>query len=380
VKYKLKFLKVSTFAALLVLLLLGGFAPFTQSDSGAEIVRITQVDTSQFPQVTVYIAVVDQEGIPVGINPSRIRIAENGVEIPLNQVQGVGDVGPLTTLLVMDISGSMNYSGKLDAAKAAALAYVDQMRSGDQVGLLTFSTVIEYIQPVTTDKALITEAINSLRAEGDTAMYDALAQGMSFLEPVGGRKAIIALTDGLDNKSMFTPEDVISLIGPTGLSISTIGLGDQELGSDAVSGLDEEALVYLAENAGGVYGYAEDEEGLRSLYQSYATALQSEYVLTYTSPSDLRDGVNRALSISLTSLTGLTGGGDVKAVYNPGGLVPEVSQPASWVVFFSILGILAVLLLLPWGFKNTLALVRGVSGGGGPKKPGKKKAKIKLLD
>ncbi len=44
-------------------------------------------------------------------------------------------LGPLTTMLVMDISGSMNENGKIDGAKAAAKAYVDQMRPGDQAGL-----------------------------------------------------------------------------------------------------------------------------------------------------------------------------------------------------------------------------------------------------
>ncbi len=356
---------------------LTGFSPEGQTGEEGqenEIVRITQVDTTQFPQVTVYISVIDQDGQPVGVESSRIVIAENGVPIPLEDMQGVGDVGPLTTLLVMDVSGSMHANGKLEAAKAAALAYIDQMRPGDQVGLLTFSTEIKYVQAITTNRQAMTDAINDLIGVGDTAMYDALTQAVDILEPIQGRKAIIALTDGLDNFSATTPENILQQIGPAGLSISTIGLGNPEHGTGAVSALDEEALVYLAENAGGLYGYANDETSLSNLYQNYAIGLQSEYVLTYTSPSALKDGVNRALSVSLSDSVA----NGQRFVYNPGGLVPEVSEPAPWSLFFTLLTGMIVLLLLPWIFGRAAALGQG--SGGGRRQLGKKRPSIKLKD
>jgi len=322
--------------------------------------------------------VIDEDGQPVGVNPSRLVIEENGAPIPLDQIQGVGEVGPLTTMLVMDVSGSMHVDGKLEAAKAAATAYVDQMRPGDQVGLMTFSTEIKYVQAVTTDRREMVNAINALIGIGDTAMYDALIQAVDILESMDGRKAIIALTDGLDNQSAAVPEDVLQRIGPSGLSISTIGLGDPEHGPGAVTALDEEALMYLAENAGGLYGYANDEASLSNLYQNYAIGLQSEYVLTYTSPSALRDGVNRALSVSLSDPSGTGGAYGERVVYNPGGLVPEVSEPASWPLFFSLLAGLVVLLLLPWAVNRVVALSQG-SGGGG-RRLGKKRSRIKLKD
>lgn len=363
------------------LFLLTGFGPVLQPNlqGEQEIIRITQVDTSQFPQVTLYIAVVDQNDQPVGIDPSRIVIKENNAAIPLDQMQGIDEVGPLYTLLVMDVSGSM-YGEKLDAAKAAARAFVDQMRPSDQVGLISFSENIEYVQPLTSNQTDMINAIKRLEALGDTAMYDALAEGIDILEGVEGRKAIIALTDGLDNQSANSPDEVLFYIGPAGLSISTIGLGDPEHGAGAVSALDEDALIYLAENAGGLYGYANDKAGLSALYERYAIALQSEYVLTYTSPAALRDGVNRSLSVTLTDVTGSTELGGEEAVYNPGGLVPEVAEPAPWPLFFTLLGGLVALLFVPLLFTSVSSVLPGKSGGGGKKKFGKKKSRIKLKD
>ena len=340
---------------------LTGFMPAQENDPAGEepYVRITQVDTSQFPQVTVYISAIDVNGEPVGVAASQLVLDENGVEITPDFVSGVGEVGPLNTLLVIDISGSMNSLGKLAAAKDASKAYVNQSRPNDATGLLTFNTQYEYVQPLTSDNQVMVAAIDGLRAYDDTAMYDALIRGVEILGPVSGRKAIIVLTDGMDNRSKSTPEDVITGFSTGGLSISTIGLGDPRHSEGNLRGLDEAALMELAENAGGVYGYADDAEGLKNLYERYGRALQSEYVLTYTSPSTLRDGVNRSLTVSLSNESSAATTKLESTTYNPGGLVPEVGQPASWVLFFTILAGLLLLLVLPAFLGRAISLLRG---------------------
>src|SRR5262245_50687163 len=87
-------------------------------------IRITQVDNSKFPTVTVYVSATNAAGEPVGVDPSTIQISENGQPMQLMDVQGGGEaVGqesiPVTTMLVMDISGSMDKNNKLAAAKEA---------------------------------------------------------------------------------------------------------------------------------------------------------------------------------------------------------------------------------------------------------------------
>ena len=303
---------IHTTLILLSLLTLTGFSSKTQSEEPT--IRITQIDTSNFPQVTVYVAVTDVNGEPVGLDPARIRLMENEVEIPVNQIEGAGEINPLTTLLVMDISESMLYVGKLEAAKGAAAVFINQLRPSDRIGLLTFNNEIKYVQPITEDRKLILSAIDDLQAEEETAMYDGLSEAISILSEVGGRKAIVALTDGLDNLSQATPESVLEQIGPAGLSISTIGLGDPDQVFGDITRLDEEALTYLAENAGGTYGFANDQESLTELYQNYAIAFKSEYQLTYTSPSTLRDGINRALSVSLADSSNLITGTDQESI------------------------------------------------------------------
>jgi len=242
-------------------------------------------------------------------------------------------------MLVMDISGSMDKNGKLDAAKDAAKTYVNQMRPSDQAGLITYDTQTYYVQTLTTDIAALTSAIDGLQTGGDTAMYNALMEAEVALESVSGRKAIIVLTDGLDNKSQSTSDDVIATISQSGLTISAIGFGDA--GSTGQVGLDEAGLKSLTERSGGLYGFAEDAETLSAIYQQYGQALQSEYAFTYLSPSTLRDGVNRGLTVSLNGNAAST-----TEQYNPGGVLPEVAA-RSWPLFLMILVGLLVLLIVP---------------------------------
>ncbi len=364
---------VLSFGLLLSVTLASASAVFAQADQQPQI-RITQVDNSKFPQVTVYVSVTNAAGEPVGVDPSTIQIAENGQTMQAASVNGGGQggpgPGPLSTMLVMDVSGSMDKNGKIDGAKAAAKAYVDQMRPGDQAGLMVYNTKVNYVQQLTTDHNVLLQAIDGIKTGGDTAMYDALIAAEDALKDVSGRKAIIAVTDGLDNRSTHNESDVVTGVQQNSLSISTIGLGDAS--SKAQTGLDETALKSLAEQAGGSYSFAGDPTGLAALFQRYGRTLQSEYALTYISPSKLRDGVNRNLTVSLSGVAAPA----ANTAYNPGGVLPEVGGQ-SWLLFAGILVGLLVLLFVPI-LIGVISRSGGFSGFGGGSR--KKKGRVRLTD
>jgi Ca-activated chloride channel homolog len=324
------------------------FHPASRFQNEDEVtLRITQVDTSHFPQVMVYVSAMDSNGDPVPVNPANLVLRENDQKVTTDLVSGEGDSGQLTTMLVIDISGSMNAGGKLAMSKKVAGEYIAQMRSNDQAGIIAFNNKVNLVQSVTTEHNVLQSAIDNLKAGNDTAMYDALMKATDELNPLSGRKAIIILTDGLDNQSKNSPTDVLNSIGKSGLSISTIGLGDPGQSTGNMTALDEKTLSALAEKAGGSYGLATDQESLMQIYEKYGRALKSEYAITYTSQSKLRDGINRSLSVSLEEGGIATWSGAVKTQYNPGGLVPEVASATSWPTFFGLLALLVALLFLP---------------------------------
>ncbi len=214
------------------------------------------------------------------VDPASIRLKENGKPVTASAVDAIGQGQPLTTLLVIDVSGSMAKAGKLGGAKSAAKAYLGQMQPNDKAGVLGFNTEVHSVQPITQDHTALTNAIDALKAAGDTTMYDALYLAVGELEPGQGRKAIIVLTDGMDNRSQRTAREVIQPIGPGGLTISLIGLGDPNQAGKGLEGLGEGALRSLADGAGGAYAYASAPDALKSIYERYGRTLSSEYSLT----------------------------------------------------------------------------------------------------
>lgn len=342
---KTKRLFFLTISLVVLASMLTGFIPANpvMPQAGDLTVRITQVDDSKFPQVTVYVSVVNAKGEPVAVNPGDLVVREGGKVVPASNIKGAGQVGPLTTLLVMDISGSMEKLGKIDSAKAVAREYVSQMREGDAAGIILFNTQVRTLQMIKGDRGALSQAIDTISPGGDTAMYDALISAVNQLNSVSGRKAILVYTDGLDNRSKSSVDGVISSIGRSGMTISTVGFGDASQGAGSQEALDEPVLKKLASETGGLYGYAENREQLSALYASFGASMQSEYVLTYTSPYGLRNGLNRSLSVTLDSYPGSATQPGASATYNPGGLIPEVPVTDSWPMFFGLLVFLGAL-------------------------------------
>jgi Ca-activated chloride channel homolog len=92
-----------------------------------------------------------------------------------------------TVVLVMDVSGSMNATDveptRLLAAQQAASSFLDSMPAKFKVGLVSFSASAQTLTRPTTDRASVRDAIGSLRAEGGTAMGDAIERGLEAKRP-----------------------------------------------------------------------------------------------------------------------------------------------------------------------------------------------------
>lgn len=310
---------------------------------GAITINVTQVDTSRFPQVDVYISVTDANGNPVrNVSPSTFRLTENGQEMALTAITRAGEQGAVNTVLIIDHSGSMAAGGKMAAAKQAASTFVNLMRPGDKTALIQFDTEIEMLQTFTEDKNALLTAIQKIVPRGNTALYDALNQAATYFETIQGRKAIIVVTDGMDTASKLGREAIVQRASTGGFSIYTVGLGAKNSAYGSQDGIDENILRELAMVSYGNYYYSPDGSQLSELYQQLSFLLQNEYKLTYVSPNPLRDGVKRHIIVTASGVA------STRTDFNPGGVIPEVvSQGTSWLLFFVALVLLIALLFAP---------------------------------
>jgi Ca-activated chloride channel family protein len=112
-------------------------------------------------------------------------------------------------ILVLDRSGSMNDDDKLIHARKACINIIESLGTGDTMGILTFSDGVEWVSKGQKlngpdDRKLLIDELKKVKADGETALYDAIAEAHRHLQTTrqpGEITAIIVLTDGDDNKS-----------------------------------------------------------------------------------------------------------------------------------------------------------------------------------
>lgn len=179
------------------------------------------------PSATVgRISITAQDGSGHWIEDLRkqdLDVYEDGVRRPVLGVQRDSDT-PISIGFVVDTSGSMEW--KLRAAEAALEHFVRTLNPRDQFFLIAFSNRAFLLQDFTENPADLNRAISILHAEGQTALYDAVIQGLRKVEY--GRwpkKALLVMTDGMDNVSRNSLGDVIQAARRGGVLIYTVGLG-----------------------------------------------------------------------------------------------------------------------------------------------------------
>jgi Ca-activated chloride channel family protein len=121
-------------------------------------------------------------------------------------------------MVLIDVSGSMLEEGKLEQAKQAAEAFLNEMDAGNRVGLAVFNDTVQTLVPLgsfETVQNAIRERIRGLRADGGTALYSALVEVVGDLNRQDDSdriRAVVLLSDGADTASSHTLSDAVSTI------------------------------------------------------------------------------------------------------------------------------------------------------------------------
>jgi len=202
-------------------------------------------------------------------------------------------------ILCLDVSGSMTAQdftpNRMEAAKRVAEDFVDQ-RVTDRIGLVIFSGESFTQCPLTTDYAVLKAQIQQIRnglLEDGTAIGSGLATSVDRLRTSTAKsKVVILLTDGINNSGLIDPNTAKEIAKTFKVKVYTIGVGTEGFALTPEStplgvvmskqkvAIDEKLLTAIANETGGRYFRAKDNQSLKNIYSEIDKMEKSKVQIT----------------------------------------------------------------------------------------------------
>ncbi len=177
--------------------------------------------------VTVDAIVTDRDGnrISAALRASDFAIYEDGVRQAINSFSATD--APFNLVLLLDTSGSAK--AEIELMRRAALRFLDELRPRDRVAVIQFSREVELLEDLSSDRAEIEEALGRLKPGTGTSFYDSLKLAIDeVFKGVEGRKAVVALTDGVNSFGYTTFEQIMTEIESSNILTYFLELDTEE--------------------------------------------------------------------------------------------------------------------------------------------------------
>jgi Ca-activated chloride channel family protein len=286
-------------------------------DSGA----VIRVDTRL---IVCHTTVVDKSGhLVTDLPQSAFTVYEDGVKQDI-KVFKREDV-PVSIGLVIDNSGSMR--DKRAKVAAAALALVKASNKDDESFVVNFNDEAFLDLPnnkeFTNDLKELEEALSRIDSRGGTAMRDAIRMSIDWVKEKGHRdkKVLVVVTDGNDNSSVISQENLVKAAQQSGVLIYGVGLLSEEERREAQKA--KRALTELAEATGGEVFFPKELSEVDRIATQVARDIRNQYTIAYTPSNSTMDGKFRAIKIAVNA-----SGKPTVRTRNGYYATPDMSMPA----------------------------------------------------
>ena len=255
--------------------------------------------------VMVPFTVLSSKGAPItNLEEKEVSLLVDGHPVKTDMFERSFNA-PVSWTILLDGSGSMGLAGKIDAAKAAINALTARRKPGDDFALFVFDSQghANEMVPFTENPSAISRALDVVKPWGKTAFFDALAE-MPARSELGRNpsRAIILLSDGIDNASHVTREDITTRLEAVAIPIYAFGLREAaEL--NKIAPLNEEmanlsVLADLASASGGQLFVGKQPGQIASAMDGIEKTLRAQYLIGF-SPTGKGTVKYRRISLKL---------------------------------------------------------------------------------
>ncbi|MFL6230671.1 MAG: VWA domain-containing protein [Pyrinomonadaceae bacterium] len=222
------------------------------------------------------------------------------------EISFFGEVdSPISVGIVFDLTGSMTEK-KVGRAREAIARFMETSRDDDEYYLVTMSEGKALLSlDGTRDSQAVTDKLTNTSPHGGTALYDACYLGLNKVSRgTLPRRALLVISDGQDNSSRHTRDELRNLLKESDVRIYTIGVGEND--SEYSTLLGEKVLTEIADESGGKYFHPQSAEGMYETFERIALELRQQYALGYRPPNFTTDGSWHRVKVKLAPPAGST--------------------------------------------------------------------------
>ncbi len=251
----------------------------------------THSESYSVSYVMVPFTALDSKGMPITtLNARDVKLLVDNVPVESDLFERSHNA-PVSFTVLLDGSGSMGLAGKMDAARAAVGTLIARRRPGDDFALYVFDNQeAREVVPFTSDARQIFRALEQIKPFGKTAFFDALAT-IPERSRLGSNptRAIILLSDGIDNASRLTRSELAGRLQGIAVPIYPLGLRDADVKRPIQKGkeIDEqlsdlELLDQIAQLTGGKLFIGTQPLSLGKAVAELDRALRAQYLIGFT--------------------------------------------------------------------------------------------------
>jgi VWFA-related protein len=253
----------------------------------------TTVEAVRVDVVQLHVSALDKEGRFVkGLAQGDFAIKEDGKPEELTGFE-IAENLPLTVGLVVDGSGSMEKSLPFVHEASAAL-FKNLIRTKDQGFVIEFRDKAKFLQELSGDSPSLQRAAADTRAEGATALYDAVVLGLYQFRALQGRKALIVITDGDDNRSHVDFDTLLRYARSAGAPVYFLAVG-----IPLTDFRSRKVTKQIAEESGGLVFHMSNAEKIAEVTHQIEEELRSQYILAFRSDSPKPPGEYRSIAVAI---------------------------------------------------------------------------------
>ncbi len=206
---------------------------------------------------------------------------------------------PVSLGLIIDSSGSMR--DKRSRVESAAITLVKESNKDDEVFIVNFNDEAFLDQDFTSDIKKMEQGLSKIDSRGGTAMRDAIRMSIDHEKEKAKRdkRVLLVVTDGDDNASMVSLENLVREAQSSDVVIYAIGLLSEEEKREAKRA--KHALLTLTETTGGMAFFPRDANEVEQIAHQVAHDIRNQYTLGYAPPSGLMDGAYHAVKVTASA-------------------------------------------------------------------------------